>query len=350
MSPMIWKLLGRGVTLFGVLIIVLVMVVVSLGATGFSDRMLQSTVSEEVRALRTSLSQTIRDPDELERVVAERRGQLEAFYHLDRPWYYRLPDTVKRVVTFDLGEARTLRSTEGSSRVVDIVAERLGNTILLITTATIITSILGLLIGPRLAVRAGTRLDRVTCLVLAVSYALPAWWVGIFFVLFFAFEWGIFPYGGLLSAPPPDGFIARAADMAWHAVLPVAAMVVVSFGSWAYAVRTMVLNTAQEPFVTVGRAKGLPENVLERRYILRAAAPPIVTSLILGLAGSLGGAILTETVFNWPGMGRLYYDAILAADETVIVALTFVFTLIYLAARFILEVLYLWLDPRIRYT
>ncbi|KTB49151.1 ABC transporter permease [Dehalogenimonas alkenigignens] len=347
---MVLKLLGRGLTLFGVLVIVLLMVVVSLGATGFSDRMLESTVSEEIRAYRTTLSQTIRDPEVLEATVAQRRAELEAFYHLDQPWYTRLPDTIKRVVTFDLGEARTLRTTEGSPRVADLLAERLGNTILLITTASVITSILGLLIGPRLAARAGTRLDRAACLALAVSYALPAWWVGIFFVLFFAFEWGIFPYGGLLSAPPPDGALARLGDMAWHAALPVAALVVVSFGSWAYAVRTMVLNTAQEPFVTVGKAKGLPQNLIERRYILRAAAPPIVTSLILGLAGSLGGAILTETVFNWPGMGRLYYDAIIAADETVIVALTFVFTLIYLAARFVLEVLYLWLDPRIRYT
>ena len=82
---------------------------------------------------------------------------------------------------------------------------------------------------------------------------------------------------------------------------------------------------------------------------MRVAAPPIVTNLVLGLAASLGGAILTETVFNWPGMGRLYYDAILAADETVIVALTFMFTLLYVLARFTLEVLYVALDPRIRY-
>ena len=139
-------------------------------------------------------------------------------------------------------------------------------------------------------------------------------------------------------------------DMMWHASLPIISMVIVSFGAWAYSVRTMVLNTAQEPFVTVARAKGLPENLIERRYILRVAAPPIVTSLMLGLTASLGGAILVETVFNWPGMGRLYYDAILAADESVIVALTFIYTLMYIAARFVLEILYLFLDPRIRYT
>ena len=86
-----------------------------------------------------------------------------------------------------------------------------------------------------------------------------------------------------------------------------------------------------------------------RRHIIRAAAPPIVTSLILSLANSIGGAILTESVFNWPGMGRLYFDAIMALDEAVIIALTFLFTLIYVVARFILEILYLYLDPRVQY-
>ena len=110
MSPVIWKLLNRGLTLFGVLLVVLVMVVVSLGATGFSDRMLQATVNEEVRAVRIGLAQTIRDPELLEQTVAQRRLELEDFYGLDRAWYSRLPDTVRRVVTFDLGEARTLRT------------------------------------------------------------------------------------------------------------------------------------------------------------------------------------------------------------------------------------------------
>ncbi len=349
MSPLITKLAVRGLTLVGVLFIVLLLVVITLGATGFSDRMLEATVSEELRGLRQSLSETIRDPVELEKAIEKRHLELISFYNLDNPWYYRLPDTVWRVLTFDLGEARSLRSFDGSSRVAEIVSERLANTILLITSATIVTSILGLIIGPRLASRVGTRLDRVSCLFLAFSYALPAWWVGIFLILLFAFRFDIFPPGGLLSQPPPEGGIGRLMDMLWHASLPIISMVIVSFGAWAYSVRTMVLNTAQESFVTVARAKGLPENLIERRYILRVAAPPIVTSLMLGLTASLGGAILVETVFNWPGMGRLYYDAILAADESVIVALTFIYTLMYIAARFVLEILYLFLDPRIRY-
>ncbi len=152
------------------------------------------------------------------------------------------------------------------------------------------------------------------------------------------------------SAPPPTDGLVRFLDLLWHAALPVLTLVLVSVGSWTYVARTIVLNIAQEDFVTVARAKGLPEGLVMRRHIIRVAAPPILTNIILGLAGSLAGAILTETVFNWPGMGRLYYNAVLALDENVIIALTFMFTLLYVVARFVLELLYIVLDPRVRYT
>jgi peptide/nickel transport system permease protein len=106
---------------------------------------------------------------------------------------------------------------------------------------------------------------------------------------------------------------------------------------------------AQEDHVTLARAKGMPPSIVARRHILRVAAPPIVTGLILGLAATLGGSILVETVFAWQGMGRLYYDAIAGTpDESLIVALTFMFTLVYVVARMVLEVLYVVLDPRVR--
>jgi peptide/nickel transport system permease protein len=111
----------------------------------------------------------------------------------------------------------------------------------------------------------------------------------------------------------------------------------------------MTVTAAQEDHVQLARAKGLSESVVTRRHILRVAAPPIVTGLVLGLAGSLSGSILTETIFNWRGMGRLYYDAITGTpDEAVIVALTFIFTLLYVILRFILDILYVVLDPRVR--
>lgn len=339
----------RGGTLFGVLIIVLLILVVSLGATGVSDKILNAIVSDDLRQQRQSLAQTIRDPTQLENALAIKKQELSQFYGLDRQWYQRLPDAVFRVLTLDLGSARTLRTTAGSTRVSDLVLERLPNTILLVTTATAITALIGLAVGVRLAVRVGSRLDRGVSYLSAASNALPSWWAGIIFILIFSISLRILPIGGMFSAPPPDTVLGRVLDLLWHAVLPVMTLVVISVGGWIYSVRTMVLNIAQEEFVTTARAKGLPESRVMRSHILRVAAPPIATSLILGFAGSLGGAILTETVFNWPGMGRLFYEAILSLDEGVIVALTFMFTLIYVVARLILEVLYILLDPRVRY-
>ena len=340
----------RAATLIGVLLAVLVLLVVVLGATGFSDRILEAVVDEQIRGVRTGLSQTIRDPDALEATLAEQRVQLAEFYGLDTPWYSRLPDTVFRVLTLDLGEARTLRSFDGSRRVSDIVLERIPNSMLLLTTSLAITAVIGLAAGVKMATRAGSRTDRVVSFASAVSFALPAWWTGILLILVFSFQFNVFPSGGMYSTPPPEGGLLRFFDLMKHALLPILTLVLVSVGPYLYSVRTMTLNVAQEDHVMVARAKGVPEGAVMRRHILRVAAPPIVTGLIFSFIGSLGGSILVETVFNWQGMGRLIFDAFAGTpDESVIVALTFIYTLMYVAGRFILEVLYLLLDPRVRY-
>ena len=336
--------------MIGVLIVVEALVVVSLGATGYSDRMLGAAVGEQLRGLRTSLAETIRDPDQLEKTLAERRTEIEKAYGLDRPWYTRLPALVLRVFRLDLGEAHTLRSFTGSSRVVDIVLERIPNSMILLTTSLLIAAAIGIGVGVRLAAHPGTFIDRFVSSLSAVSYALPTWWLGILFILLFAFQLRILPTSGMYSSPPPIGALPRFFDLLWHALLPIFTLVVASVGPYIYSVRTMTLNVAQADHVAIARAKGMPEGTIMRRHVLRVAAPPIVTSLVLGFTGTLGGSILVETVFNWQGMGRLYYDAIAGTpDEMVIVALTFVYTLIYVIARMVLEVLYVALDPRVRY-
>lgn len=350
MMVLLRPLLIRALTMIGVFFVVLLLLVLTLGLTGFSDRMLTAVVGEQLRAERTALAETIRDPDRLETVLAERRTELEAFYGLDTPWYYRLPGTVLRVLTLDLGEARSLRSFEGSNRVVDIVLERLPNTMILLTTSLLITAAIGLAAGVYMATRPGSLLDRIVSGFAAVSYAIPTWWIGILLILFLSVRLRILPSGGMYSTPPPTGSWPRLLDLVEHALLPVLTLVLVSVGPYIYSVRTITLNIAQEDHVALARAKGLPEGRIRSRHILRVAAPPIVTGLILGLAGSLSGSILVETVFNWQGMGRLYYDALAGTpDESVIVALTFMFTLLYVVVRIVLEVLYVVLDPRVRY-
>jgi peptide/nickel transport system permease protein len=331
--------------------VVLVLLVVTLGATGYSDRILAAVVNEEMRGLRTTMAQTIRDPAQLEEALAVRRTELEQSYGLDQPWVQRLPAMVARVLTFDLGEARTVRTSDGSNRIADIILERLPSTLMLLTTALLITAAIGVSVGVYLSTRVGSRLDRMVSYAAAVSYALPGWWMGILLILVFGFLLRVLPTGGMYSTPPPTGEPARTLDLAWHALLPILTLVLVSIGPSIYVVRTLTLNVAQEDHVTVARAKGMPERAVRNRHILRVAAPPIVTGLILGLAGTIGGAILVETVFGWQGMGRLYFEAISGTpDDALIVALTFMFTLVYVIARMVLEVLYVFLDPRVRYT
>ncbi len=342
------RLLVKAVSLALVLLGVLFFMVVILGATGISDRILSSIVNEEVRLYRQGIAPQIRDPAALEEAVARYREELVRSYGLEKPWYERLPDMFLRVLILELGRARYAQTFAGSNKISDIIAERLPNTVILVTTAIAINFLIGILLGVRIAAKPGTRLDRATSFFSAISYAVPTWWLGIIFILIFAFYLKLFPYGGLYSSPPPQDPFLRALDVLWHATLPITVLVLVNVGLTIYVTRTIVLNIAQEDFVNVARMKGLPERLVNRRYIMRTAAPPILTNVILGLAGSIGGAILTETVFSWPGMGSLFFEAIYQSDEALILSLVYMFTLVYVVARFVLEVLYTIVDPRVR--
>jgi peptide/nickel transport system permease protein len=342
-------LLMKAISLLMVVVITLLLMNVILGATGFSDRMLGALINEQVRNYRQGLLGTITNPDEVDRIVSEFEQTLISAYGLDQPWPTRLPQMIWRVMTFDLGESKTAQTFTGSTQIRDLIMERLPKSILLITTSVGISAILGITLGTKIATKPGSRLDRFFSNYSAFSYAIPTWWTGLLFIMVFAVMLRILPSNGMYSAPPPTEPIPRFLDLLYHAILPISTLVLALSGSWIYMTRTMVINTAQQDFVNVARAKGIPENLVMRRYIIRVAAPPILTNVILGLAGSLGGAILTETVFGWPGMGLLYWDAIVNVDEGLIIALTFIYTLIYVIARMILEILYIVLDPRVEY-
>ncbi len=332
--------------LYGVLILTGVII----GVTGLSDIVLYNIVDERLRIVKQQLAIKIKDPEQLNRAVEELKQEFIRAYDLDKPWYARIPRVIYQIMILDLGTSRSTLSFSGSNKVVDIILERLPNTVLMVTTAVLISSLVGLVVGLWSASRVGSFLDRSTSLISAISYSLPTWWFGMVVILIFAYELRLFPSGGMttpgLTTTDP---ITRFLDLLWHLFLPVLTLFVALVGSWIYVTRSIVISITKEDFIVVGRAKGLPERVIRNRYLLRNSAPPILTNMILGLAGSITGAILTEAIFNWPGMGSLYYNAILSADINMILALTYIYTLVYVVARFILEILYVVLDPRVRY-
>lgn len=332
--------------LYGVLILTGVII----GVTGLSDIVLYNIVDERLRIIKQQLAIKIKDPEQLNRAVEELKQELIRAYDLDKPWYARIPRIIYQIMVLDLGISRSTLSFSGSNKVADIILERIPNTVLMVTTAVLISSLVGLVVGLWSATKVGSLLDRFTSLISAISYSLPTWWFGMVVILVFAYELRLFPSGGMttpgLTTTDP---ITRFLDLLWHLFLPVLTLFVALVGSWIYVTRSIVVSITKEDFIVVGRAKGLPERVIRNRYLLRNSAPPILTNMILGLAGSITGAILTEAIFNWPGMGSLYYNAILSADINMILALTYIYTLVYVIARFILEVLYVVLDPRVRY-
>lgn len=341
--------LSRLITFVIGFFVLLTLVAVTFGVTGFSDKILTSVINEELRAERQALAQSIRDPDELQAVLEIRHQELNELHGIGKPWQQRMPKMMWRIITLDLGCAKTLRSFSGDCAISTIVLERMSNTLIMMMPTFVLVSTLGIWLGQWSATHAGTRLDRALSILAVGTRAWPAWWIGINLILIFSNQLGWLPQSGMYSTPPPEGTFAKLWDLARHATLPVLSLTLSTFGAFFYPIRSMMVRTAQEPFVQFARIRGLPEGRVKRRYILRPASPAIVTSLTLAFVASFSGAILTETVFNWPGMGQLYVQAILGTpDEGLIVALTAIYGAMFMAARFVLEFVYVALDPRIR--
>jgi len=321
-------------------------------ATLFND-MMEKIVRAEIDEIVKQQVKTIAQQQQLnETQIRELREELrQTYYHqygLDKPKWYRILYNSWRILTFNLGRATSMTSSSGTHEVSDIIVEAIPNTVLLFTTGTVISLLIGLFCGLYAARNPGLFFDRFISIFAMVTYTLPMWWTGMLFIYLFAYKLGILPSGGIHSIPPPKEPFAYFTDLLWHLTLPLATLVFVSFGSFAYVVRNIVLGTFQQDFVIAARAKGMPERHVVYKHVLRAASPPIVTMMLFGLLGSLGGAIITEAVFDWPGMGRLYWIAVEMNDVPVLLGLTFVFTFIYLVATVVVDLIYGLLDPRVR--
>jgi len=251
-----------------------------------------------------------------------------------------------KILILDFGHATFLTSDTGSSDVKDILLEKLPRTVLLFTTATIIISIIGIFLGALAASKVGSAVDRITSTFAVVSSSFPVWWVGMIMIFLFAFVYQIFPARATPSIPSTDpGYIFA---LLYHMALPVITIVMIGFGAWAYLVRNFMIGIMQEDFISAKKTMGISQKKIIYGHAIKNAAPPIITILALSLSGSLGGAIITEAVFDWPGMGRLYFEAITVMDLPVIIGATYVLTVFFLVSIFVADLLYGYFDPRVK--
>lgn len=262
------------------------------------------------------------------------------------------------ILKFDMFPARAHYAGALGNTAKDVILAALPNTIILFTTATIICILIGIFLGLQTARRAGGVADRVISTIAMISASLPMWWVGMLMLLIFAFDLGVAPFAGIdvysdlaELSKHVSGFSYWVYSIpVWlkYMWLPLLTIVLVSFGGWAYTIRNVVISVMTEDFVHVARAKGLPERTVLYKHVLRAASPPIVTMSALSIVNSLGGAIITETVFSWPGMGRTYWVALQNGDTGVLIATTFVTVFLFVIVIVLLDFIYALLDPRVR--
>jgi peptide/nickel transport system permease protein len=315
---------------------------------GYVDKIRRAQIREQID-LAASEDQVLRRmPEDQRNAILEERVRLaEKRIGLDQPFLVRSFRYLKEALTLNLGFAERLVSDSGSKRVRLIITERLPATLVLFGTSNLLLFFMAILAALSLSRRYGSRWDKVV-MALAPSSAAPGWFYGLFLILVFAGALGVLPFGGMVDAPPPDNPLLYAASLAKHMILPVCATLMSAMFLSTYNWRTFFLIFSSEDYVDMAKAKGLTGKMIERRYVLRPTLPNIITSFALMLISLWTGAIILETVFNWPGLGRLYYRAIGAYDTPVIVAIAVVYAYLLGLTVFMLDLLYAVVDPRVR--
>jgi peptide/nickel transport system permease protein len=267
---------------------------------------------------------------------------------MDKPFFpKRSLQYLWRAMTLQLGWSEFQTSDAGSRQVRLIILERLPTTLVLFGTANLFLFFLALFAALFLSRRYGSFLDKAT-IALAPSSAAPGWFYGLFLILIFAAELHVLPWGGLVDAPIPDTTLGYAASVLRHTILPATAVVLSSLFVSIYSWRTFFLIYSSEDFVELARAKGLSSRGIEMRYVLRPSLPPILTHFLLVLITMWMGQIVLETVFQWPGLGRTFYEAIQLTDTPVIIGITVIFGYLLAATVFVLDFIYAVVDPRVR--
>lgn len=315
---------------------------------GYVDNIRRSQIREQVLTALTGSIEFQRLPqNERQEIINAQIAMEIERYGLDQPFIIRSGRYLWNALTLNLGFSQSLSSDSGSRLVRNIILERLPSTLVLFGTANLLLFFISLYLGLSLSRRYGSFFDKLV-LALAPTSAAPGWFYGLFLILIFAGVLRLLPFGGMVGTPPPEDALSYALSLLRHMILPVSATLISAIFITIYNWRTFFLIYSSEDYVEMAKAKGLSDRMIERRYVLRPTLPNIITSFALLLIALWTGAIILETVFNWPGIGRLYFQAIGSFDTPVILANVVVYAYLLSLTVFLLDFIYALVDPRVR--
>jgi peptide/nickel transport system permease protein len=277
-------------------------------------------------------------------LTPEQRESLRVEFGLDGSQLEQFWRYLEQTVQLNLG-----RSYTTNQPVVDEIWQALPATLALVGTATVLSTLLGLWIGTSAGWSRGTRRDRLLTSGSMVTWSTPEFWLGMILLSFFAARLELFPTGGITDPGSDATGIAKLADQAWHMFLPCLTLTVAYLGEYALVMRSSIVDVMREDYLTLARAKGLRDIQVRNRHAVRNALLPSTALIAINFGFVISGAITVETVFSWPGLGLLTYDALRGPDLPMLQGLFLVFSAAVILFNLAADVLYPYLDPRVRY-
>ncbi|MEN5084577.1 ABC transporter permease [Bosea sp. TWI1241] len=268
--------------------------------------------------------------------------QIRRQFGLDQPLYIQFFSYMKNIAVFDLGYSfRHNRAVSG------LIFERLGATALLMTAAMVISVSLGILLGAIAAIRDRTLISHLITIFAVVSYATPLFWIGLMFIIVFSIHLGWFPTSGIITVGADYTGWRAALDVLHHLVLPALALSCFYVALYTRLMRASMLETLGQDFIKTARAKGLGDRKIVVRHALRNAILPVLTMAGVQVSAMLGGSVIIESVFGWPGLGLLAFESLFARDLNLLLGIFFLSSILVVVTNAVVDVIYTIVDPRI---
>ncbi len=274
--------------------------------------------------------------------TAETMAAIRKSFGLDQPALTQFLTYLNNLAHFNLGV-----STRYNAPVVTLVMERLPNTLLLMGSALVIAVTLGILLGSVMACFAGSWLDRGLSSLVLLLYAVPGFWISLMLIVVFSIKMGVLPTGGSETIGMPLTGIDAVVDRLRYMVLPTLSMALFFIAIYCRLMRAAVLETLSLDYIRTARAKGLTPFSIVMRHVMRNALLPVTTVAGMHFGSMLGGAIVIETVYSWPGLGRLAFEGLMSRDFNVLLGILFFSSMLVVLSNALIDLLQAWLDPRI---